>query len=331
LKKHPIKTSLLILCIFLLLGYEMWIHFSPIPTSGWNIVNLKRINVSDRNHFSFAVFGDNRGSKYAFENLLKLIDHDQDITFGIDLGNMVSSGKVQRYDYLLKQVKNNLALPLLTAIGNHELYGKGRELYCEIFGPAYYSFQVGKNYFMVLDDADGKGLGREQRLWLEKELEKSLKYKTRIIFMHVPLNDPRGTSYHHCLAEESADDLINLFLRYRVTHVFASHIHGHFEGNLKGIPYTITGWSGLSLAGDRPDHSFFHFLKVRIKNGGVDVSVRNVLSPAYEKAGLLSYMASVYICDFLKFYGIETVLLLIAGGLVLTIYRSESRRRYPAV
>jgi len=217
-----------------------------------------------------------------------------------------------------------LAIPLPAGIGKHELRGKGRGLYHDLFGSFYYSFTMGKNYFIVLDDANGKGLDLKQKRWLERELTKSGNYGSRIVFMHVPLYDPRGENYHHCLPEKSAYNLINLFLKYRITHIFTSHIHGFFAGKWKGIPYAITGGAGGSLAGDNPDHYYFHFLKVHIKNGNMDVQVIRVPAPYYEHYGPLVYMAWVYISDFLRFYGIQTVLLLIAGGLALVIYRGES-------
>jgi Calcineurin-like phosphoesterase len=298
LKKHPIKIFLLIFCILFLSGFELLGHFSPLPGHEWNTINLTKIKVPDPSDFSFAVFGDNRRSNFVFENLLKLVDHDPDITFGIDLGDLVSRGKKRSYRHFIKQVKGNMALPLLTAIGNRELKGEGRALYRNIFGPLYYSFKIGRNYFMVLDNANGKGLDREQRLWLEKELEKSLRYDTRIIFMHVPLYDPREMNHHHGLDEESADKLKNLLLKYRVTHVFASHIHGYFEGRWEGIPYTITGGAGISLAGDDPDHFFFHFVKVHIKNGSLNILVKHVPPPKHQWLDLLDYMASLYLYSF---------------------------------
>jgi len=185
-RKYPVKLCFLLFCILLLSGFEVWEHFSLLPAHEWNTINLKEINVADPNNFSFAVFGDNRNSISVFENLLKLIDHDPDISFAINLGDMVYSGAKERYRCFLQQVRDNLAIPLLTAMGNHELRGKGRILYHDIFGPFYYSFQIGKNYFIVLDDVNQEGLDVQQRQWLEKELKKSRKYDVRIVFMHMP-------------------------------------------------------------------------------------------------------------------------------------------------
>ena len=205
MRKHSVKYCSLVLCILILSGFEVWRHFCPLPAHEWNTTNLKKIRVADPTNFYFAVFGDNRNSKSVFENLLKLIDHDRDIAFAIDLGDMVNSGSQTRYRFFLQQVRTNLAIPLLTGIGNHELRGKGRGLYHGIFGPFYY-----------------------------------------------------------------------------------------------------------------------HFLKVHIKNGNMDIKVRQVPAPYYEHYGLLVSIAWIYMSDFLRFYGIQTVLLLIAGGLAMVIYREKS-------
>ena len=327
-KKYPIRYCGLLLCILLLSSFELWGHFYPSPAQNWNIAKAHEISVGDPSNFSFAVFGDNKGSKFAFENLLKLIDHDPDITFAINLGDIVRDGKKEKYDYFLNQVRRYLNIPLLTTMGNHELKGKGRKLHHAIFGPSFYSFQIGKNYFIVLDNADKKGLDAKQEQWLEKELAMAMSYKSRIIFMHVPLYDPRGGRHHHCMSKKSSEMLITLFMKYRITHIFAAHIHGYFEGEWKGIPYTISGGAGTKLAGDDPDHYFFHFLKVHIKNGDLDIQVKHVL-PLDDKwlsfFNFKTWYRLFYIFAFLRTYGIELALLLLIGGLMAVIYRSDSR------
>ena len=327
-KKYPVRFCFLILCTILLLGFEVWGHFHPLPAHIWNIAEVKKINVSDPTNFYFAVFGDNSGCKFVFENLLKLIDHDPDISFAINLGNIVRDGKKEEYYYFLNQVRNYLDPPLLTAMGNHEVRGRGRKLYHAIFGPSYYSFHIGKNYFIVLDDANKTGLDTQQRRWLEKELTISTSYDSRTVFMHVPLYDPRGGNFHHCLPKESSDFLTMLFQKYRVTYIFASHIHGYFKGAWKGIPYTISGGAGAKLDGDDPAHYFFHFLKVHIKDSKVDIQAKHVLPADYKWLGIFSYKAwyrLLYLYTFFRTYGIELALLLLIGSLIMVVYRPELR------
>jgi len=61
--------------------------------------------------------------------MLKLIDHDQEIAFAIDLGDFVESGEKREYHYFLKQIKSFLSVPVLTVMGYNELMGNGRKLY----------------------------------------------------------------------------------------------------------------------------------------------------------------------------------------------------------
>ena len=94
--------------------------------------------------------------------------------------------------------------------------------------------------------------------------------------MHVPLFDPRGKGFHKCLPEKNGKDLLELFERYHVTHLFASHIHGYFTGVWEGVPYTITGGAGGRLQGSDPDHFFYHYVKVQVHGGNVDTVVRQI-------------------------------------------------------
>jgi hypothetical protein len=94
----------------------------------------------------------------------------------------------------------------------------------------------------------------------------------------MPLFDPRGGTHRHSLSPESGHRLATLFKKYRVTHIFAGHIHGYFEGRWEGVPYTITAGAGAPLYGDDPRHFFYHYLKVAVTGDGVQVQVRRLES-----------------------------------------------------
>ena len=88
-------------------------------------------------------------------------------------------------------MRQHLRLPLLTAIGNHDLEkGHGSWLYRQIFGPDYYAFQIKGNYFIMVNDVEPKGVGEAQWRWLERQLQKAQGYKSRLVFLHIPLFDP---------------------------------------------------------------------------------------------------------------------------------------------
>jgi serine/threonine-protein phosphatase CPPED1 len=326
-RQYPIKSFFLILSLIVLAWLGVWEPLSPLPAREWNVTNLKEINVADPTNFSFAVFGDNQNSKFVFDNLLRLVDHDPGITFAISLGNSVSRGNIEKYNYFIEQAKDNLGIPLLTTMGDRELKAGGPALYHEIFGPAYYSFHIGKNFFMVLDDASIEELDLMLKDgWIEKNLRDSQQYDTRLIFMHMPLYDPRRKEYNECLPEEYSERLMQVFLKYRVTHIFAAHIHGYLEGSWNGIPYTVTGGAGAKLRGTDPDHYFFHFLKVTINKGNVQVQVKPVPCPNYVWMDQLNYNLN-YSYHYLSIHLFEIISIVIAAGLAALIYRSDSRKR----
>lgn len=255
----------------------------PLPAQNWNPENLKRIKAAAIEPLTFAVFGDNRGEHpLVFESLLKEVDRDPSLSFGIHLGDMVMNADPDKYRTFFQAVRLNFHKPLLSVIGNHELYGdRGLELYREIFGPDDYSFQIDRNYFIVVDDAAKEGLAPEQLRWLEAELQKSQAARTRLVFLHVPLFDPRGGDNHHCLRPELASQLLVLFKQYRVTHVFAAHIHGYYLGAWDGVPYTITGGAGAKLYNpEDPKHAFYHYLQVSLRGNQVKIKVHPLPGPA---------------------------------------------------
>jgi len=254
----------------------------PLPAQNWNRENLQRIKVAPVHPLTFAVFGDNRGEHpLVFESLLKAVDRDPSLAFGIHLGDMVMNADLDKYRSFFQEVRQSLHKPLLSVIGNHELYGeRGLKIYREIFGPDDYAFQIDRNYFIVIDDAAKEGMEQGQLCWLEAELQKAQTFKTRLVFLHVPLFDPRGGENHHCLRPELASRLLVLFKKYKVTHVFAAHIHSYYLGAWDGVPYTITGGAGAKLYGDEPQHAFYHYLKVTIQGSRVQIQVRPIPGPA---------------------------------------------------
>ncbi|SPD73924.1 hypothetical protein PITCH_A2030068 [uncultured Desulfobacterium sp.] len=331
IRDFPVMSSVLALIILLMVGVGVWDYFSPLPCQKWNKRNLKMIHVADPDNFIFSAFGESNDTANVFVNMLKMIDHDPDILFAVSLGNSVHSGNKEDYRYLLRQIRDNLGMPLLTVVGAHELKGKGENLYQDIFGPLYYSFPIGNTWFIILNDANGQGVDPEQNRWLENQLVSSQGYGIRIVFMHVPLFDPRGAPFHECLPEQSAAGLLKLFQQYRVTHIFASGIAGLFTGQWQGIPYTITGGAGSSLSDDDPDHYMFHSLKINISNNRINVEARPVSDSGrackedsvFDPEKILSIL-SINIVEMALF----VVAVILAGGL----YRLETRkRRHPGL
>jgi len=271
------KGCLLILCLLAWVSAGLGADSGALPARDWNLRNLERIRVPEGRSLTFAVLGDNRSNSPVFAQVLRQLDRDPGLAFAINVGDLVEHSSIETFGGFLRQVRQTLRLPLLTVLGNHDLDKEnGPRLYREIFGPDYYAFPIKDNYFIIVNDVEPDGVGEPQWRWLEGELKKSQDYKTRLVFLHTPLFDPRGGENHHCLPEATGRQLAALFRQYHVTHIFAGHIHSYFAGNWDAVPYTITAGAGAPLYGTDPDHFFYHYLKVTLKDGLVQIRVQRV-------------------------------------------------------
>jgi predicted phosphodiesterase len=272
-----VAVCLIILGLLAWMGAALAADPGPLPAKDWNLGQVERLKTPDGSVLTFAVLGDNRSNPAVFDQVLRRLDADPSLAFAIDVGDLVEKGTVEQFNDFFRHLRSGVCLPFLTVPGNHDL-GKNQDLtlYREIFGPDYYAFQLRDHYFIVVNDSLGTGLGETQMAWLENELRKSEAYKTRLVFLHIPPFDPRGGEHHHCLPEATGRRLAALFRQYHVTHIFAGHIHGYFNGNWDGVPYTITGGAGAPLAGADPGHDFYHYLKVTLRGDQVEIQVQRL-------------------------------------------------------
>jgi 3',5'-cyclic AMP phosphodiesterase CpdA len=280
LGKLPALTFGLFILFFLAwIGVGLGADTGTLPAHDWNLQNLKRVKVPAGDSLTFAVLGDNRSNPSVFEQVLQQINLDPGLAFAIDVGDLVETGTVENFRNFLDQVRQNLGLPLLTVLGNHDLQkDRNARLYRQIFGPDHYTFEIKGNYFIVVNDVENYEVGQAQWHWLAGELKKSQAYKTRLVFFHAPLFDTRDGENHHALSEDTGHRLATLFRQYHVTHVFAGHIHGYFSGNWDGVPYTITAGAGAPLYGTDPNHFFYHYLKVTLRDGKIHIKVQRLAS-----------------------------------------------------
>lgn len=269
--------GLLILCLLAWVGAGLGSEAAPLPAQDWNPRQVKRLKALPGSALTFAVLGDNRSNPAVFEQVLRRLDCDPGLAFAIDVGDLVEQGTREQFADFFKLLRSTVRLPFLTAAGNHDM-GKHRDLtlYRKIFGPANYAFQLQDYYFIVFNDNPPDGMDGAHLAWLERELRQSQSYKTRLVFLHVPLFDPRGGENHHCLPEAAGRRLAALFHKYRVSHIFAGHIHSYFTGNWDGVPYTITAGAGAPLYGTDPQHFFYHYLTVTLRGDRVEIQVQRL-------------------------------------------------------
>jgi Calcineurin-like phosphoesterase len=295
---------------------------------GWNYQHLQEID-RDCKEFSFAIFGDNKNSSSTFNALIDMVNQD-DVLFAFDDGDLVFDGEREKFAWFLDQAYR-FQVPLLTAIGNHELRESGRANYYDLFGPFYYSFTVGDSYFIVLDDADEQGLDPFQMEWLRGELDKSQAYIYRFVIMHVPLYDPRtsGFALAHCLKDPvAAQELNDLFDQAGITMVFASHIHGFISGTWGKTPFIITGGAGAELYAGNEGEDLYHYVKFKVTTGGVDYEVVPLPTPSSNILARLAHVVWLYIYAYVSvnFWNIVIGLVLLYLVLFLFFHWRRAKR-----
>lgn len=304
-----IFSAIMLLLILGATKLYTWLNYPEI--ANWNYAQLERIDKTPK-EFSFAVFGDNRNSGKVFDNLIAALNRGTAL-FAIDIGDMVDDGEKVRFNFFLKQLRD-LHVPLLTAIGNHEVNSNGRGNYYEILGNFYYSFTVGDSYFILLDDSDEKQFDSWQMDWLEEELKRSLGYRNRFVFMHIPLYDPGAgdSKPGHSLQDMAlAKRLNDLFDKSHVTMLFASHIHGYYHGVWGKTPFIITGGAGADLNDSNPEHSFYHFVMASVGNDAVKYETIKIPDTPLNQVSAWLNEAWLLICVFSSNYYLEGILLIV--------------------
>lgn len=290
------RTYFKILLILLITAFWIWSESSdliPIKAHDLNFKSLQEIKSNYKGRdFSFAVLGDNKNSP-VFDYIIKKLNNDKGLLFAIINGDLVLYPAKETYQAFLEQ-KQHIRIPVLVVPGNHDVAFHNCYFYHKIFGRFYYSFSIGNAKFIMLDDSNERTISDEQFYWLERQLKNSQNFKYRFVFMHVPLWDPRdfenkGVIFAHALKDRnSAEKLENLFVKYKVTILFASHIHGYYAFKKDGLKQIITGGAGAELRGTSPESNFYHYVRVTVTNSGIKTVVVK-LGKSIPIKGLIKY------------------------------------------
>jgi hypothetical protein len=168
--------------------------------------------------------------------------------FGISLGD-IAFNDLSIYENHNRAVAL-LDMPWFNLIGNHDLNFDAPdrkdsvETYKSLYGPPYYSFDIGSTHFVVLDNVhyegqapDGKNgvyhteLGATQLKWLESDLKLVPTSQLVVVMMHIPLKNPEGDSMG-----QNKGDLVDLKEYFRIIekhpHCLSISAHTHFQEHM---------------------------------------------------------------------------------------------------
>lgn len=152
---------------------------------------------------------------------------------------------------------STMGLPVYYTVGNHDLVAGdyGEQLYEELFGPTYYSFEVGKVHFIVTPMLSGdykpQYTKEDVYRWLDNLLSQLPKDQPKVIFNHDLLRTDEGFVYR--INEDEAIDLEAHHLKAWVY----GHWHNHFyrrhaNSEVKSICTALPNKGGI-------DHSIAAF------------------------------------------------------------------------
>ena len=164
--------------------------------------------------------------------------------YALTLGDMtwelywVSNGYA--FDEYKRDINGIKGLQVFNTIGNHDhdmAYAGDFDTvtkYKKSIAPTYYSFNIGKVHYVVLDDIQCTNTGentsasrsyndivvQEQMDWLKKDLSHVAKTTPVVVTMHAPMyNDSNNSSLNNSAALEQ------ILKDYTVSHVWTGHTH----------------------------------------------------------------------------------------------------------
>jgi len=230
--------------------------------------------------FSFVVFGDNRAGDPACDAVYRKVlaaALERRPAFLVNMGDQIDKpGNIEHWKRFW-ELSKSVTVPYFLTVGNHDIHVEvagSEDTYREQVdlpgNELYYSFVAGNSLFVVLDSSikgEDKRITGEQFRWLEQVLSAS-KQKHIFLFVHHPLYPEKGKGKHRGNSldryKEDRDRLQALFVKHKVTAVFAGHEHLYLRKTVDGITHIIAGGGGAPLYAKDEDGGFHHYVYVTV-------------------------------------------------------------------
>ncbi|NQU99150.1 MAG: metallophosphoesterase, partial [Parcubacteria group bacterium] len=193
----------------------------------------------EKDGFSFAVLSDSESQagviSPVYENMIENIN-ESEADFLVHIGDFTGKGLESEYQKFVEYMSNNLDIQYYVAPGNHDILQdkETKDIFKKYFNNLYYSFDHKDAHFIVLDNSNNKyGLNNDQLAWLDDDLANNQE-KQIFIFMHRPIDIPYADKTDISdgaskVAKASYANFRELLKKYKVTEIFAGHIHIYFS------------------------------------------------------------------------------------------------------
>ena len=180
-------------------------------------------------------------------------EHKSEKMYAIALGDMTWDlywySKSYSFPEYLEDMNSRVSgIQIFHTMGNHDNDYKtlndfdAATQYVANIAPTYYSFNIGKIHFVVLDDIDCstydgttsrnyvKDITSEQLEWLRKDISYISKDTPVVLSTHAQIFYPSGTGFKVSINNDDAKSLLSILNGYTV-HIVTGHTHTIFNAN----------------------------------------------------------------------------------------------------
>jgi len=270
-------------------------------TGGWSSERAFRTAPSVSSDVRFVVGGDSRTNTAERDKISQAMAKF-DPAFAMHSGDIVNDGCIQsEWDSWFTDVdshwigENNLTIPVIPVVGNHENPGSSTCKYFVQFAlpsnETWYSYNWGPDIHIVCLDSETTASGA-QRDWLENDLATHANYTWKFVIFHAP----PFVSGSHSPWTDGRTYWVPLFDKYHVDIVFNAHEHSYQrscplswtasqiepQDYSNGTMYIVSGGWGAPLQDPTPiwymayQNKTYHFCLVDVfKNGTLHLQAKD--------------------------------------------------------
>jgi predicted phosphodiesterase len=187
------KIFLLITSLFVLYSCDLF-EYSPYDgkITGERNINLKNTARIEevcigKSVIRFAFISDTQRWYDETEKCVKSLNERNDLDFVIHGGDLTDFGATNEFEWQ-RDILNNLNIPYVALLGNHDCLANGEKVFNAIFGPSNFSFLAGNVKFVCLN-TNALEYDYSQPVpdyqFIENELEDSRShYEKTVVVMH---------------------------------------------------------------------------------------------------------------------------------------------------
>jgi predicted phosphodiesterase len=191
------------------------------------------------------VFGDTRTNHEVHRVVVKAIMHYKPVAV-FHTGDLVYNGKRNSAWSLFKEISAPIidSSRFYPSFGNHELHAAVMSTDFKLPNNGkWYSVDIGKIHFTVIDNYSDFSMGSEQYKWLVSDLS-SYGNKFCVVVMHLPVY---SSGPHQTRVKKLKNTLVPLFTKYGVDFVFSGHNHCYEKAFANNVYYITTAGGGAPL------------------------------------------------------------------------------------